>query len=240
MATATVEERQLLKTLRWWDGFVIALCNPGFLLGALGFTLGIFGIDRLDDPVGHLSRDRHAAGLDLLRAGDDVPGTAAAASRCTRTRAGASYTHARRPALGLRLLDRLVGRALDLRQDHRRPRQAQWWPHSTWTSRSSPTTSACPLHRDRLRSSPCGRSTSSGCGPAVWFTYVCAALLMIPLALFIVVPYITGDWHASTSTRPSPARGAASSSRSSTCSSSPGRHTAPRPARRSRPSTRTP
>ena len=44
MATAVVEERQLLKTLRWWDGFTIALCNPGFLLGSLGFTLGVFGV----------------------------------------------------------------------------------------------------------------------------------------------------------------------------------------------------
>src|SRR6185312_3287624 len=44
MATAVVEERQLLKTLRWWDGFTIALCNPGFLLGSLGYTLGIFGV----------------------------------------------------------------------------------------------------------------------------------------------------------------------------------------------------
>ncbi len=44
MATAVVEERQLLKTLRWYDGFAIALCNPGFLLGSLGFTLGIFGV----------------------------------------------------------------------------------------------------------------------------------------------------------------------------------------------------
>ena len=43
-ATATVEEVQLLKTLRWWDGFIIALCNPGFLLGSLGYTLGIFGV----------------------------------------------------------------------------------------------------------------------------------------------------------------------------------------------------
>ncbi len=25
LATATVDEVQLLKTLRWWDGFVIAL-----------------------------------------------------------------------------------------------------------------------------------------------------------------------------------------------------------------------
>ena len=35
-----------------------------------------------------------------------------------------------------------------------------------------------------------------GLRPAVWFTYVCAALLMIPLVLFIVVPYISGDWHS--------------------------------------------
>lgn len=43
MATAAVEERQLLKTLRWYDGFVIALANPGFLLGSLGFSVGDLG-----------------------------------------------------------------------------------------------------------------------------------------------------------------------------------------------------
>ena len=44
MATAVVDERQLLKTLRWWDGFTIALCNPGFLIGALGFSIGALGV----------------------------------------------------------------------------------------------------------------------------------------------------------------------------------------------------
>ena len=39
MAEAVVEERQLLKTLRWYDGFVICLANPGFLLGSLGFSV---------------------------------------------------------------------------------------------------------------------------------------------------------------------------------------------------------
>ena len=32
---------------------------------------------------------------------------------------------------------------------------------------------------------------------AVWFTYACAVLLMVPLVLFIIVPYFTGDWHSS-------------------------------------------
>lgn len=43
MAEAVIEERQLLKTLRWYDGFVIALANPGFLLGSLGYSVGDLG-----------------------------------------------------------------------------------------------------------------------------------------------------------------------------------------------------
>jgi len=43
VATAVVHEQQLLKTLRWYDGFVIALANPGFLLGSLGYSVGDLG-----------------------------------------------------------------------------------------------------------------------------------------------------------------------------------------------------
>ena len=39
VGVAVVEERQLLKTLRWYDGFVICLANPGFLLGSLGWSV---------------------------------------------------------------------------------------------------------------------------------------------------------------------------------------------------------
>ncbi|MBA2741367.1 MAG: APC family permease [Actinobacteria bacterium] len=43
MASAVVEERQLLKKLRWYDGFVISLATPGFLLGSLGYSVGDIG-----------------------------------------------------------------------------------------------------------------------------------------------------------------------------------------------------
>ena len=43
MAEAVIEERHLLKTLRWYDGFVIALATPGFLLGSLGYSVGDLG-----------------------------------------------------------------------------------------------------------------------------------------------------------------------------------------------------
>ena len=43
MAHAEVEERQLLKAMTWWDGFVVALANPGFLIAALGASIGVLG-----------------------------------------------------------------------------------------------------------------------------------------------------------------------------------------------------
>src|ERR1700755_2742257 len=43
MATAEDEERQLLKAMTWWDGFVVALANPGFLIAALGSSIGALG-----------------------------------------------------------------------------------------------------------------------------------------------------------------------------------------------------
>jgi len=43
MAHAEVEERQLLKAMTWWDGFVVALANPGFLIAALAASIGVLG-----------------------------------------------------------------------------------------------------------------------------------------------------------------------------------------------------
>jgi amino acid transporter len=43
MAEVAVDERHLLKTMRWWDGFVIGLANPGFLLVGLAFSILALG-----------------------------------------------------------------------------------------------------------------------------------------------------------------------------------------------------
>ena len=39
MATAHVEERELLQAMTWYDGFVVALANPSFLLTSLGLSV---------------------------------------------------------------------------------------------------------------------------------------------------------------------------------------------------------
>jgi amino acid transporter len=43
MAIAEVQEQEMLKAMSWWDGFMVALANPGFLLAALGASIGALG-----------------------------------------------------------------------------------------------------------------------------------------------------------------------------------------------------
>jgi amino acid transporter len=196
LATATVEEVQLLKTLRWWDGFVIALCNPGFLLGSLGFTLGIFGV------LGSMILWGASAAIGMLQAwiysepatmfGHRSGGISLYAHEGWR-----KYTTLVGPlsAFGywigwsvvLSIFGKIIG---DLAT-------SQWWPNSSWT------VTVLGNHLGLTHFIAIGTIlfvwlfNIFGLRPAVWFTYLCAALLMIPLALFIVVPYFTGDWHSS-------------------------------------------
>ena len=195
MATATVEEVQLLKTLRWWDGFVIALCNPGFLLGSLGFTLGIFGV------VGSMILWGLSAAIGMLQAwiysepatmfGNRSGGIALYAHEGWRrytTLVGplAAFGYWIGWSVVLSIFGKIIG---DLAT-------AQWWPHSSLSigflgntlSLSSFIAIGCIIFVWGFN--------IFGLRPAVWFTYLCAALLLVPLALFIIVPYFSGDWHS--------------------------------------------
>jgi amino acid transporter len=196
LATATVEEVQLLKTLRWWDGFIIALCNPGFLLGSLGFTLGIFGV------LGSMILWGCSAAIGTLQAwiysepatmfGHRSGGISLYAHEGWR-----KYTTLVGPLsafgywIGWSVVLSIFGKVIgDLAT-------AQWWPHSSISigflgntlTLSSFIAIGCIIFVWGFN--------IFGLRPAVWFTYACAALLMVPLILFIVVPYFTGDWHSS-------------------------------------------
>ena len=114
MAVAVVEERQLLKTLRWYDGFVIALANPGFLLGSLGYSVGdlggwgaalLWGISAIVAVFINTIYSELAT-MFPTKSG----GLALYAHEAWR-----KYTTLDRPDRDLRLLDRLVGRPLDQR-----------------------------------------------------------------------------------------------------------------------------
>ena len=118
MATAVVQEQQLLKTLRWYDGFVIALANPGFLLGVARLLRRRSRRLGRRDPVGNLRGRGRLHQHDLLGARDHVPGEVRR-PRALRPRGLAEVHDPRRAGCDVRLLDRLVGRALRQRPLHR-------------------------------------------------------------------------------------------------------------------------
>src|ERR1700753_837517 len=196
LGTATVEEVQLLKTLRWWDGFVIALCNPGFLLGSLGFTLGIFGVGGsmilwgLSATIGLLQAWIYSEPATMF--GHRSGGIALYAHEGWR-----KYTTLVGPlsAFGywigwsvvLSIFGKIIG---DLAT-------SQWWPNSGLSIGFAGNTLTLSSFIAIGLIIFVWVFNIFGLPLAGWVTYACAGVLIIPLALFIIVPYFTGDWHSS-------------------------------------------
>jgi amino acid transporter len=196
MATAVVEERQLLKTLRWWDGFTIALCNPGFLLGSLLATYGALGV------IGATVLWGIAALVALLSVwiysepAMMFPGRSGGISlyanegwRRYTTLVGpvATFGYWIGWSVVLSIFGNIIGSLI----------QAQWFPGSNWTVYDG------VVHLQLFNFIGIGCIVVVwvfnifGVRPFAWFTYVTGALLMIPLAVLMFGPWVTGDWHSS-------------------------------------------
>ena len=198
MAEVAVDERRLLKTIRWWDGFVIGLANPGFLLIGLWGSIIALGGQVGDRPLDHLGHHRRAPGVHLLRARGDVPGQA---GRPVGLRAGgmAQALLLRRPDRGLRLLVRVVERARDLRKPDRVPAARRVRRRRLPRDRR-PTTrrSFEPLGWAQLIGVMCivlcWIFNIRGMRPAVGLSYVVGALMIFPILVIAIGGFVTGDF----------------------------------------------
>jgi amino acid transporter len=197
VAQAVVEERQLLKALRWYDGFVVALANPGFLIGSLGYSIGALGgwgavtLWSISMAIGLLSNWIYSESAAMF---PDKPGGIALYAHEGWRRyfslvgpvATFGYWFAWSTVLSI--FGIIVGSLV----------VTQWFPGEDWTFSTGTA--------DNL-----GLAHIIGAGvivavwlfnifgirPAVWVAYITGALLMVPLAVFIVLPYLTGDWQSS-------------------------------------------
>jgi len=199
MAEAFVEERHLLKALRWWDGFVIALCNPGFLIAALGFSLGALGtwaavlLWGISAAVGMLQTWIYAETASMFP--DKPGGISLYAHEGWRGRFSlAGPIGAFGYWIGWSVVLSIFGKTIgDLIQ-------AKWFPTATWSFFDGTVhlglahwiAIACIIAVWLLN--------IFGIRPAVWVSYVTGAGLLITLFIFMFVPYFTGDWHSSNMT----------------------------------------
>ena len=200
-AQATIEERHLLKSLNWYDGFVIGLCQPAFLLGSLGFTLATIGVWGsillwgISATVGLLQNFIYAETAAMFP--DKPGGISLYAHEGWRSRFNlfgpiAAFGYWIGWSVVLSFVGNIVGALI----------VAEWFPASgdgvddAWFN---------------LGFADFGLAQAIaivvilavwlfnvlGVRPSLTVGYVTGALLMVPLAIFIVFPYFTGDWQSS-------------------------------------------
>jgi amino acid transporter len=199
MAEAYVEERHLLKSLRWWDGFVIALCNPGFLIASLGFSMGALGtwgavlLWAISAGVGMLQTWIYSETASMFP--DKPGGISLYAHEGWRGRFSlvgpiGAFGYWIGWSVVLSIFGVLIGDLI----------QAQWFPHSTWTVYDGAVHLGLPQFLAIAAIVLVWLINIFGIRPAVWISYVTGLGLMVPLVMFIVVPYLTGNWHSSNMT----------------------------------------
>jgi len=199
MAEAFVEERQLLKSLRWWDGFVIALCNPGFLIASLGFSMGALGtwgavfLWAVSAGVGMLQTWIYAETAAMFP--DKPGGISLYAHEGWRGRFSlvgpiGAFGYWIGWSVVLSIFGVLIGDLI----------QAQWFSGSTWSLYDGVVHLGLPQFIAIGAIILVWAINVFGIRPAVWISYITGLGLMVPLAIFIIGPYVTGNWHSSNMT----------------------------------------
>jgi amino acid transporter len=195
MASAQVEERQLLKAMTWWDGFVVALANPGFLIAALGGSIGALGtagafvLWTISITLGALQNNIHAelAAMFPNKSGG-VALYAHEAWRKYLTLVGPLATFGYWIGWSVVLsINGFVAGALI---------QSEWFSSTTWTSSTAGFDFSLPILIGIGLIVLVWAINVFGVRPAVWFGYITGALLCIPCFVLMVLPYLTGDWHS--------------------------------------------
>jgi amino acid transporter len=193
VATAVVEERQLLKAMTWWDGFVVALANPGFLIAALGASIGALGTTgafvlwTVSVLLGALQNNIYAELATMFP--NKSGGIALFAHEAWRKYfsfvgpvATFGYWFAWSSVLAINGL--VVGTLM----------QAEWFSSSTWAESGAGFDLNLAILLGIIAILLVWLFNIFGVRPAVWFGYVTGGLLLIPAFVLMFLPYLTGDW----------------------------------------------
>jgi hypothetical protein len=199
VATAEVEEQSLLKAMSWWDGFVVSLANPGFLIAALGASVGVLGTTgavvlwSISICLGALQNNIHAELATMFP--NKSGGIALYAHEAWRkyfTLMGplASFGYWIGWSVVLSINGLVVGTLI----------QAEFFESSTWEETAGTFTLNLPIALGIGAIVLVWLFNIYGVRPAVWFGYITGALLCIPAAVLMFLPYLTGDWESSNMT----------------------------------------
>jgi len=193
VATAQVEERSLLKAMTWWDGFVVALANPAFLIASLGASIGALGTGgafilwSISITLGALQNNIHAELASMFP--NKSGGVALYAHEAWRkylTLVGPLATFGYWIGWSVVLsINGLVAGTLI---------QAEWFSDSTWAESGAGFDFTLPIVIGISFIILVWLFNVFGVRPAVWFGYVTGGLLCVPAFVLMFLSYLTGDW----------------------------------------------
>ena len=198
MAEVAVDERRLLKTIRWYDGFVIGLANPGFVIVALGFAIGALGVEvaailfAVSTLIGALQAYIYAEPAAMFA---DKPGGISVYAREGWRKyfslagpiavfgywfAWSSVLAVYGGLIGILMVTEFPGLS------------ASWEPYELpglgWDVTVPRVIGlACIV--------ACWFFNIRGMRPAVWFSYVTGALMVTPVAVMALGAFLTGDFN---------------------------------------------
>ena len=196
VASVVVEERHLVKTLRWWDGFVVALATPGFLIASLGYSVGVLGawgavlVWTLSVTIGGLQAFVYQEpALMFSDKSGGIPLYAHEAWKRYSSFVGpvATFGYWLGWSSVLSIFGLLLGSLV----------QAEYFPGSTWSFDLGFSTFGLPKAIAILAIALIWFANMRGMKSAVTLTYITGALLMIPLIAIMFGTYLTGDFEPS-------------------------------------------
>jgi amino acid transporter len=206
MAVAAVEERELLKTISWFDGFVVALANPSFLITGLGGSvLGLGGWGAVilwtaSVVIGALHNyvySELASMFPKLSGGIAIYAHEAWKKYVSFVGPVAAFGYWIGWSVVLSATGVVVGFLIQAQFYTSSVSSGFWNAHGHLIGGHVPLYFSFPIALTVVIIIAIWTFNVIGMRPTVWVGYVTGALLLIPLAVIMFLPYITGDWHAS-------------------------------------------
>lgn len=184
------------KNLRWWDGFTISLSIPAALFIVVGYAMGAIGawtaiaIAVLVAVIACLQNFVYSEMAGMF--GDKVGGISMYADEGWRSRTTlvgpiATFGYWFSWSSSLAIYGLQIGTLV----------QAEWFPNQTWTFSTGLATIGLP-HLVALGVLLLGWVLNVlGMRPAMGIMYVTGIVILIPILVFAVVPFFSGQWHMS-------------------------------------------
>ncbi|MFD5782465.1 APC family permease [Streptomyces sp. NPDC126933] len=189
------ERPALAKKMRWYDGFALSLAMPAALIASLGASigsLGAWGAIALWTISMVLATGCNWIYSEMATMFPDASGGIAHyATEGWKKRApfvgplaSIGYWFAWTTALSV--YAGIIGSLV----------QAQWFPGQDWSWSLGPANITFPITVGIGIVVLLFAAAMFGLHVAMWVVYVTGAMLLIPLAVFLVLPFLSGDWSA--------------------------------------------